>query len=141
MYTTPENPNELTIENSVVILIDHQPLVALNVRSTNPALVVANTASLARAARDLGVPTILTTVGAEGSVLVDPIFKEISDILPGQTVIAPPIVACLVTPGPASRRRGDGPQEAGRRGPCDRGMCRSVGARSAEGGLRCLFRQ
>jgi nicotinamidase-related amidase len=73
-----------------VILIDHQPLVALNVRSTDPALVVANTASLARAARDLGVPTILTTVGAEGSVLVDPIFKEISDIFPGQTVIDRP---------------------------------------------------
>ena len=90
MYTTPENPNELTIENSVVILIDHQPMVALNVRSTDPALVVANTASLSRAAKDLGVPTILTTVGAEGSVLVDPIFKEISDIFPGQTVIDRP---------------------------------------------------
>jgi hypothetical protein len=33
------------------------------------------------------VPTVLTTVGARGSVLVDPIFKEISDLFPRVTPI------------------------------------------------------
>jgi hypothetical protein len=33
------------------------------------------------------VPTILTTVGARGSILVDPLFKELSDIFPDVTPI------------------------------------------------------
>jgi nicotinamidase-related amidase len=81
------NPNELTIENSVVILIDHQPWVAFAVHSIDPGLMMNNVVALAQAARDLGVPTVLTTVGARGSILVDPIFKEISDLFPGVTPI------------------------------------------------------
>jgi len=81
------NPNELTIDNSVVILIDHQPWVAFAVHSIDVGLMVNNTAALAQAARDVGVPVVLTTVGAEGSVLVDPIFKEISDLFPDVTPI------------------------------------------------------
>jgi nicotinamidase-related amidase len=82
-----KNPNELTIENSVVILIDHQPWVAFAVHSIDPGLMMNNVVGLAQVARDLGVPTVLTTVGAKGSVLVDPIFKEISDLFPGVTPI------------------------------------------------------
>jgi nicotinamidase-related amidase len=82
-----KNPNELTIENSVLLLIDHQPWVACSVRSIDPGLMLNNVQALAQAARDLGVPTILTTVGAKGSILVDPIFKEISDLFPGVTPI------------------------------------------------------
>ena len=90
MYTTLDNPNELTIENSVLVLIDHQPAVALAVRSIDHGLLIDNVAGLARAARDLDVPTVLTTVGAEGSVLVDPIFKEISEVFPEVTPIDRP---------------------------------------------------
>jgi nicotinamidase-related amidase len=72
----PKNPNELTIENSAIILIDHQPAVALCAPSLRQDVLANNVAGLARAAKNLGVPTVLTTVGAEGSVLVDPIFKE-----------------------------------------------------------------
>src|SRR5713226_1347807 len=82
-----KNPNELTDENSFVILIDHQPCVALSVRSIDPGLMINNVAALARASRDLGIPTVLTTVGAKGSVLVDPIFKEISEVFPDITPI------------------------------------------------------
>ena len=81
------NPNELTIENSVLILIDHQPWVAVAVHSIDPGLMINNVAALAQAARDVGVPVVLTTVGAQGSVLVDPIFKEISDLFPDVTPI------------------------------------------------------
>src|SRR5438445_1749174 len=84
------NPNELTIENSLVMLINHQPGVALAVQSIDLGLLLNNVAGLAQAAKDLGVPTVLTTVGAEGSVLVDPIFKEISDIFPEITPIDRP---------------------------------------------------
>src|SRR6266850_1242131 len=84
------NPNELTIENSVLVLIDHQPAVAINVHSIDLGLLVNNVAALARVAKALGVPTVLTTVGAEGSVLVDPIFKEITEAFPGVTPIDRP---------------------------------------------------
>ena len=81
------NPNELTIQNSVVMLIDHQPWVAFAVHSIDPGLMINNVAALARASRDLNVPTVLTTVGAKGSFLVDPIFKEIAAIFPEVTPI------------------------------------------------------
>lgn len=81
------NPNELTIENSVLVLIDHQPWVAFAVQSIDPGLLINNVAGLAQAAKALGVPTVLTTVGARGSILVDPIFKEISEIFPDVTPI------------------------------------------------------
>ena len=64
------NPNELTIENSVLVLIDHQPWVAFAVTSIDRGLMVNNVAALAQAARDLNVPVVLTTVGAEGTGLV-----------------------------------------------------------------------
>src|SRR5467141_3166275 len=81
------NPNELTIENSVLVLIDHQPWIALMVHSIDPGLMINNVAGLAQAAKNLGVPTILSTVGAKGSILADPLFKEISEIFPDITPI------------------------------------------------------
>jgi len=81
------NPNELTIENSALVLIDHQPGVALAVQSIDQGLLLNNVAALAGAAKALGVPTVLSTIGAQGSVLVDPIFKEISAIFPDITPI------------------------------------------------------
>jgi nicotinamidase-related amidase len=82
-----QNPNELTIENSALVLIDHQPAVGLAVHSIDQGLLVTNVGALARAAKALGVPTVLSTIGAKGSVLVDPIFKDISDVFPQITPI------------------------------------------------------
>ena len=61
------NPNELTIENSALVLIDHQPLVALMVDSIDHSVLINNVTGLAQAAAVLGVPTVLTTVGAQGA--------------------------------------------------------------------------
>src|SRR6202008_966348 len=90
MKTTTKNPNELTIENSVLVLIDHQPAVAINVRSIDLGSLVNNAAALAQAAKALGVPTVLTTVGAEGGALVDPLFKEITEAFPDNAPIDRP---------------------------------------------------
>jgi nicotinamidase-related amidase len=83
----PENPNPITIDNSVVILIDHQPWVTFSVQSIDPTLLVNNVAALATAAKAVGVPTILTTVGAKGGLLEDPILSAISDVFPDQEPI------------------------------------------------------
>ena len=81
------NPNELTIDNSVLVLIDHQPWISFMVHSIDPGLMINNVAGLALAARNAGVPTILSTIGAKGSILVDPLFKEITEIFPDVTPI------------------------------------------------------
>jgi nicotinamidase-related amidase/flavin-binding protein dodecin len=82
-----DNPNELTIDNSALVLIDHQPWVAFPVQSIDRTVLVNNLAGLARAARALGVPTVLTTVGANGSVLADPLLSQIGEVFPEITPI------------------------------------------------------
>jgi nicotinamidase-related amidase len=81
------NPNELTIENSAVVLIDHQPWVAFAVESIDRTVLINNVTGLALAAKTLGVPTVLTTVGAKGSILADPLFTQISDVFPDLTPV------------------------------------------------------
>ncbi|MFE1601067.1 hydrolase [Methylobacterium sp. ID0610] len=71
-------------EDSVVVLIDHQPYQLANLNSHDPHMVVNNTTGLAKSARVFGVPTILTSVIAErGGV----IFPQVTDVFPGQEVI------------------------------------------------------
>ena len=101
-----DNPNELTIENSALVLIDHQPWVAFAVESIDRTLLINNVTGLARAAKALEVPTVLTTVGAQGSVLVDPIFSQIGEVFPEITrsTARPRPRGPTRTCGPLSRR-------------------------------------
>ncbi|MCG6203617.1 hydrolase [Rhodopseudomonas sp. HC1] len=71
-------------EDSVLVLIDHQPYQLANVNSHEPQMVINNTAGLAKAAKAFGVPTILTSVIAERGGLL---FPQITDVFPGQEVI------------------------------------------------------
>src|SRR5258705_9190595 len=82
-----DNPNQITIANSVVVLVDHQPWVAFSVKSIDAGLLVNNLAGLAASAKALDVPTILTTVGAEGGVLKDPLINGIAQVFPDETPI------------------------------------------------------
>jgi nicotinamidase-related amidase len=77
-----ENPNPITIDNSALILIDHQPWVAFSVQSIDRGQLINNVTALATAAKALGVPTVLTTVGASGGPLRDPIFHQIREVFP-----------------------------------------------------------
>jgi nicotinamidase-related amidase len=71
-------------EDSVLVLIDHQPYQLANVNSHEPQMVINNTAGLAKAAKAFGVPTILTSVLAERGGLL---FPQITEVFPGQEVI------------------------------------------------------
>lgn len=71
-------------EDSIVVLIDHQPYQLANLNSHDPHMAVNNAAALAKSAKVFGVPTILT------SVVVDRggrIFPQITDVFPDQEVI------------------------------------------------------
>jgi nicotinamidase-related amidase len=52
----------LTPQNSVLILIDHQPFQFANLHSHEPMMIMNNVIGLAKAAKVFNVPTILTTV-------------------------------------------------------------------------------
>ncbi|MDT0438209.1 MULTISPECIES: hydrolase [Streptomyces] len=74
----------LTPEESVLVLIDHQPFQFANLNSHEPTMVVNNVTGLAKAARAFGVPTILTTVLEErGGHLI----QQIQDLFPEQRPI------------------------------------------------------
>ncbi len=71
-------------EDSVLLLIDHQPYQLSNVNSHDPQAVVNNTTALAKMAKAFKVPTILTSVIADRGGLL---FKQLTDVFPDQEVI------------------------------------------------------
>jgi nicotinamidase-related amidase len=71
-------------EDSVLVLIDHQPYQLANLNSHEPQMVVNNAAGLAKAAKAFDVPTILTSVVAGRGGLI---FPQITEVFPGQEVI------------------------------------------------------
>jgi len=56
------------------------------VQSIDRTLLVNNVAALATAAKDLGVPTVLTTVGASGGPL-NPLSGQISEVFPDEVPV------------------------------------------------------
>jgi len=71
-------------EDSVLVLIDHQPYQLANLNSHDPQAVVNNVTALAKLAKAFNVPTILTSVIADRG---GKLFKQITEVFPGQEVI------------------------------------------------------
>lgn len=74
--------NRLRIDNCAIAFIDHQPFVAFPVTSIAPSELVNNVAGLAKVARALKLPTLLTTIMAEGGPLKDPLFTQLGAVFP-----------------------------------------------------------
>lgn len=71
-------------QDSIVVLIDHQPYQFTNLNSHDPAVIVNNVVGLAKGAKAFDVPTILTTVLEErGGYLI----KQLQDVFPDQKPI------------------------------------------------------
>jgi nicotinamidase-related amidase len=71
-------------QDSVVVLIDHQPYQFTNLNSHDPAQIVNNVVGFAKGARAFDVPTVLTTVLEErGGYLI----KQLQDVFPDQKPI------------------------------------------------------
>jgi len=75
----------LTPNNSVVILIDHQPQMFFGIESANRETIKNNVVGLAKAAKIFKVPTILTTVAAES--FSGPLIPQLQAIYPNQRPI------------------------------------------------------
>ncbi|KQW49561.1 MULTISPECIES: hydrolase [unclassified Roseateles] len=77
-------PALLRPEDSIVVLIDHQPYQFANLHSHEPTMIVNNVIGLAKGAKVFNVPTILTTVVEErGGYLI----KGLQDVFPDQKPI------------------------------------------------------
>jgi nicotinamidase-related amidase len=74
----------LTPQNSLLLLIDHQPFQFTNLHSHEPSMLVNNVVGLAKTAKVFGLPTILTTVVEERGGLL---LKGIRDVFPRQEII------------------------------------------------------
>ncbi|RCW76347.1 hydrolase [Pseudorhodoferax soli] len=71
-------------EDSIVVLIDHQPYQFANLHSHEPTMIVNNVIGLAKTAKVFNVPTILTTViEGRGGYLI----KGLQDVFPEQKPI------------------------------------------------------
>lgn len=79
--------NDLTIENSALCLIDHQPWVAFPVTSISPEHLTNNVLALAKTAKALNVPAVLSTINGKSGPLQDPLFQGLSEIWPDVTPI------------------------------------------------------
>lgn len=71
-------------EDSILVLIDHQPFQFANLNSHEPTMVINAVTGLAKAAKIFKVPTILTTVVEERGGLI---IKQIQDVYPEQKPI------------------------------------------------------
>ena len=71
-------------QDSILVLIDHQPFQFTNLNSHEPMMIVNNVTGLAKMAKVFGVPTILTTVLEERGGLI---IKQLQEVFPEQKPI------------------------------------------------------
>ncbi|MGB3516402.1 MAG: hydrolase [Elainellaceae cyanobacterium] len=71
-------------EDSILVLIDHQPYQFSNLNSHEPTMIINNVIGLAKSAKVFNVPTILTTVIEERGGYI---IKGLQDVFPDQKPI------------------------------------------------------
>ncbi|MGG6295093.1 hydrolase [Leptolyngbya sp. AN02str] len=71
-------------EDSILVLIDHQPYQFTNLNSHEPTMIINNVIGLAKSAKVFNVPTILTTVIEERGGYI---IKRLQDVFPDQKPI------------------------------------------------------
>jgi len=86
MAKTPKTGLEALLrpEDSILVLIDHQPYQFTNLNSHEPTMIVNNVIGLAKTAKVFNVPTILSTVLEERG---GNIIKGLQDVFPDQRPI------------------------------------------------------
>ncbi len=77
----------LTPENAALVLIDHQVGLMTGVRDYSTGELKHNVVSLAKAARALNLPIIVTTTARDS--MWGPTFPELVEALPGVKIIEP----------------------------------------------------
>src|SRR5467141_3179356 len=74
-----------TPEDSAVVFIDFQPQMTFGVANINRASLINNVTLIAKAAKEFGVPAVLTAVETEG--FSGYVWPQLLDVFPGQEVV------------------------------------------------------
>jgi nicotinamidase-related amidase len=74
-----------TKEDSVIVFVDQQPQMLFAVSDVDRASLINNVTLIAKAAKEFGVPAILTAVETEG--FSGYVWPQLLDVFPGQAVI------------------------------------------------------
>ena len=74
-----------TPEDSAVVFIDHQPQMTFGVESIDRASLINNVTLIAKAAKEFGVPAVLTAVETES--FSGYVWPQLLDVFPGQPVV------------------------------------------------------
>jgi nicotinamidase-related amidase len=74
-----------TAEDTAVVFIDHQPQMTFGVANIDRAMLINNVTMLAKAAKEFGVPSVITAVETE--VFSGYVWPQLLDVFPGQPVI------------------------------------------------------
>lgn len=73
---------------SVVLLVDHQPMTLFGLRSHDPQTVVSNVTALAKAAKAFDVPVVLSSIAAQGGDGIGGLLiPEVRAVFPDQEII------------------------------------------------------
>ena len=75
----------ITADNSAVVFIDHQPQMTFGVANIERHQLINNVVMLAKAAKEFGIPAILTAVETE--LFSGYLWPQLMDIFPGQQPI------------------------------------------------------
>lgn len=74
-----------TPEDSAIVFIDHQPQMLFGVANMDRAMLINNVTLIAKAAKEFGVPTVLTAVETES--FSGYMLPQLLDVFPGQPVV------------------------------------------------------
>ena len=74
-----------TPQDSAVVFIDHQPQMTFGVANIDRALLINNVTLLAKAAKEYGVPSVVTAVETEG--FSGYVWPQLVDVFPDQPII------------------------------------------------------
>jgi len=85
MNVTNHNPDPLTKDNALLVLVDHQVGLMTGIRDYSIADLKHNIVGLAKAAKVLGLPIVATTTSAD--TMWGPAFPELGEALPDQDFI------------------------------------------------------
>ncbi|MBC7767755.1 MAG: hydrolase, partial [Phycisphaerales bacterium] len=106
MSNAPRVLDELTPENSVLLLVDYQGQFAFSTRSIGIDTLTNNTAGLAKAARAFNVPTIVTTITAKS--FAGPLLHQVEAAIPGVKPIDRTVINAWKDPRVADAIRATG---------------------------------
>ena len=97
MYSQAQPYQPLTLKNAAVVLVDHQVGLMTGVRDYSTGELKHNVVALAKAAKALKLPIVVTTTARDS--MWGPTFPELVEALPGIQIIDRSSVAADATGG------------------------------------------